>query len=430
MQVKHAPLRALTRLTEPPLLTAFAVLQAGLLAVVAATHLSSLVDPKEAGAHPGTGDFAAFYTGALLVRQGEGRELFDFEAQKRVQEEVFGAPLPYQQRYLYPPGPAVALAVVSAAGYVPAFLAFTAIMAASLAFGLVMLVRALPELGRCRRTRWTTALLLASFLPVALTTFGGQNTALSLGLFAALYAALHSRREVMAGILLGLLTFKPQYVLIPGLVLLGMGHRRTVGVAAGVGLLHFAAGGLVVGWSWPLDLLSALAEHAPREFTDNGHLHFSVPAVVRRVWGDTAASIAAATAGLAGLLVLLLAARRIRGHTWREPAFFGLLVLITLLSSPHLQYYEAGLLALPAVLALESLAATHRTISLSPRLLLVIGYFGFPAWRLSHGLGFQPLVIPLLAIGGWLIHELFGPAREVAVLAARDQITGTNRSLD
>jgi hypothetical protein len=403
--------RVLDRVTRPPVLTVFAILQALLLAILVAGHMASRTDPTLTPEEPGTGDFGAFFTGAAMVRNGQGADLYDFEAQRAVQDASLGGGRSYWQPYLNPPGLAISLAPATGLGYVASFRLFAGSLFLVLLASLLYLDRATPHLGRSRWATVTALLLTLAYLPVALTTFGGQNTALTLALLCGIYAATRLRHPMVAGVLLGLLTYKPQFVLVVGLVFLLQRQLTTVAVAALVGILHYALGAAVCGIGWPLEYMAALAEHGPREMAQNGVWHFSISAVAGR-WVSGWVGRAVTLAGVLLTVGLLAgAARNLPFESPRYPAFFGMVVASTMLLAPHLQYYEVGLLALPVWLGLETLLSGGAGPSVGLRVVLAAGYFTYPLWKLSETLPVQPFFFLLLAVFLWSRHLVIDPNR-------------------
>jgi hypothetical protein len=401
--------RVLDRVTRPPVLTVFAILQALLLAILVAGHMASRTDPTETPEEPGTGDFGAFFTGAAMVKNGQGPDLYDFDAQRKVQDARLGEGRDYWQPYLNPPGLAVLLAPATGLGYVASFRLFAGSLFLVLLASLLYLSRATPHLGRSPVATVTALLLTLAYLPVALTTFGGQNTALTLALLCGIYAAARLRHPALAGVLLGLLTYKPQFVLVVGLVFLLQKQFTTLAVAALVGVLHYALGAAVCGFNWPLEYMAALAEHGPREMAENGVWHFSISAVVGR-WAYGWVGRIISLAGILLTLGLLAgAARNLPLESPRYPAFFGMVVASTMLLAPHLQYYEVGLLALPVWLGLETLLAEGIGPPVGLRVTLAAGYFTFPLWKLSEALPVQPFFLLLLAVFLWSRHLAISP---------------------
>ena len=403
--------RVLDRVTRPPVLTVFAVLQACVLAILVAGHMAARVDPARAPEEPGTGDFGAFFTGAAMVRNGQGAELYDFEAQRAVQDQHLGNDRTSWQPYLNPPALAMALATTTSFGYVASFRIFSVALFLILLASLLGLKRAMPGVNRSRLSAVTALLLTVGFLPVALTTFGGQNTALTLALLCGIYGAVRTKHPVIAGVLLGVLTYKPQFVLVVGVVFLLQRQFKTIAVAALVGLLHYGLGAVVCGASWPTEYLAALAEHGPRETAQNGVWHFSLPAVVERLIPGQGAGAVTALGVITIMGLLIGTGSRVSVESARYPAFFGMMVASTMLIAPHLQYYEVGILALPVLLGLETICSEGVTPSLRLRRILAVGYFIYPLWKLSENLPVQPFFLILFAVFFWSRQMVLAPQR-------------------
>ena len=70
--------------------------------------------------------------------------------------------------------------------------------------------------------------MMCSFHPIIRTMFGGQNTVLTLFLLTAICACLRGRHLLWAGVLLGLLSYKPQYATCLVLVLICRGEVRVL----------------------------------------------------------------------------------------------------------------------------------------------------------------------------------------------------------
>lgn len=123
--------------------------------------------------------------------------------------------------------------------------------------------------------RWAglsaSAALLAVSSPAALdNALAGQNGALTGALlFGGL--ALAGRRPAASGILLGLLTLKPQLGLLVPVCLLAIGDRRTFAWAAATALALASLSVAILGWQcWPsfaTDTRSVMAEVLDRPWT-------------------------------------------------------------------------------------------------------------------------------------------------------------------
>jgi hypothetical protein len=392
----------LDRATSRPVLTIFAVLHALALGVVSARYLLSLEGPVGPGGDVVLGDFVAFFTGATMIYRGQGASLYDLALQRRIQTGIVGRQLSYWQPYHNPPALALLLAGLAGLPCVRAFYLFVAAMVAAMVGTVVLLRRALPALCH-RRGAWVLmALLIGSYYPVIRTMVGGQNTVLSLLLFAGLYAGLVHRRPLAAGACLGLLSYKPQFTTLAAVALAARGELRALLAAAACVAGHYLAGALACGWTWPARVLDLFVEVRPLEWARNLRTHFSLWPFLLNILPDGPALAATIAASLAVVGYVIVLARR---HRVGDPAFpllWGLVITGTLLVSPHLQYYDAGLLVLPALLALEHLGQ-RGAASVRARALLGLGYAGTPALGLVGTLPLQPLFLVLVALFFWQV---------------------------
>jgi hypothetical protein len=389
---------ALDRLTRPPLVVAVGALMLVLLLGVIARHLWQLAAPSGGNIDIGTGDFMAFWTGAVMIHEGNGAALYDYSAQQLLQGRLLGGRAPEFQPYLNPPLLAVLLSPLVPLGYVKAFYVYDLVCAMLLAGGLVALVAALPHVRAVRGGALAVVFLVASCQPMILTALGGQNTAITFALLAGLALALRRGSTAAVALLLGLLTYKPQYAAGVGLALFMAGWWRSVAGGATLGLAHYLIGAIVSGVRWPLEMLSFMAAYRPLEIANNAETHFS--------WVRTAdfllptpADTIVATAGVAAVLYVWWRFRALAAAA--SPAWLALVLCGTMLASPHQQYYEVALLALPVCLLIECELRARKAVSLPIRLGLAAAYVGYPAWKSADTIGIQPLFVFLVAVSIW-----------------------------
>lgn len=393
---------AVATLLRPPVLTVLAVVNLALsIAFVAVWLAISLRDPRVG--EPGTGDFMAFRVGAELIAEHRGAELYDFQAQQAVQERLEGGrDDPDGQRYLNPPGLAVVLAPLTSMPYLGAFAVWDAAMAAAAAVGLAALVRSTPQLPEDTASRLAIVALVVGYSPMLLTITGGQNTPLTFGLLALAWVGVTGRTWWLSGLAVGLLTYKPQYAVVAGLWLLATREWRALGLAGVLGLLHALLGAAVCGWDWPVAFLRAARAYGLAEAAEAQPNHFSW---VRAAQWALPAPLGAIVGWVGGALVVA----RSGWIAARAPGSrVGLAALFTagLLASPHLQYYDAGVLVIPVMAGLA-----HRPPGTATRLLIGAAWLAWPAWKLAPELGFQPLTAILVALWWWLDRLADGETR-------------------
>jgi alpha-1,2-mannosyltransferase len=178
-------------------------------------------------------DFTSFYTAAQLAFDGKAPLVYDFSSQFEAEKVALGPELVDFYSFSYPP---TFILLLTPLGALPYLLALFVWQSLTLAFFVSMVVQLA---GR------SEAVMLALAFPAVFVTLGhGQNAFLTAGLFVgALYYL--DRKPIIAGLLIGLLTFKPHLgVLIP-LVLLVSGRWRVI-FSACVTTVSFAVLSLVV----------------------------------------------------------------------------------------------------------------------------------------------------------------------------------------
>jgi alpha-1,2-mannosyltransferase len=388
---------ALDRLTRPPLVVAAAGLMLVLLLGVVGRHLAGLEAPSRGKIDIGTGDFMAFWTGAVTLHESNGAELYDYAAQQKLQARLLGGASEKFQPYLNPPLLALLLSTLVPLGYVAAFYVWDLACVVMLAAGIAATLAATPTL-RARGGALAAVFLVAGYQPMVETTFGGQNSPITFGLLAALTYALHTRRPVAAALVLGLLTYKPQYALGVGGALLLAGQWRIVAGGVAVGVLHYLAGAWSSGARWPLEMMSFLQAYRPLEIANNADMHFSWVRTADWMLPSPLDSVLAA----AGSVAVLVAWWRFRSllHT-RPGAWMALVVCGTMFASPHQQFYDAAILALPAALLVDHELRRRGDVPLPIRVLLLAAWVGFPVVRHAETIGFQPLFFVLVGVFAW-----------------------------
>ena len=404
---------ALDRLTRPPVVVAVGALMLVLLLGVVGRHLSQLEAPSGGEIDIGTGDFMAFWTGAVMLHEGSGEHLYVYEEQQKVQGRLLGGRAPEFQPYLNPPLLAVLLSPLVPLGYVEAFHVYDVACAVLLAAGLAALVFALPRIRSVSGGAWALALLVASYQPMIQTTLGGQNSAITFALLAGMALAIHRRSSVAAAVLLGLRTYPPQYAAGVGLALLMAGWWPTVAGGVAIGLLHYAVGAVMSGVRWPFEMLSFMTAYRPIEIANNAETHFS--------WVRTAdfllPSPVDSILGAIGVVLVVASWWRFRAlASAASPAWMALVVCGTMLASPHQQYYDVALLALPACLLVECELRRRGSVPLGLRLFLAAAYVGYPTWKYADTIGIQPMFVILAFVSAW------------ALLACREEATAARSS--
>jgi hypothetical protein len=187
-------------------------------------------------------DFSMTYVGARIVHLGQSSRLYDLQEQIAVRESTFKRPTPLL--FEHPPFEALIFSPLAALPYRTAYLIW-ALINALVWLALPFILR--PYAPAPRETLAYLALWLL-FAPLGVALFQGQSSILLLLLYVLCFVQLKQRRDLAAGILLGLGLFKFQFVLPLTLIFL---LRRQWRFLAGFSLSGAFLGALslvAVGW--------------------------------------------------------------------------------------------------------------------------------------------------------------------------------------
>jgi hypothetical protein len=179
-------------------------------------------------------DFSNVYAAGVLVREGRVGDPYVPAKQHAAEKKLFGGETPFYGWH-YPPFFLLIAAALAALPY-----------AWALATWLLLTFSAYLSVLYSIRPRGDT-LLVASAFPAAIVNIGhGQNAFLTAALLGGALVLLNPR-PALAGVLIGLLAYKPQFgVLIP-FVLLATGRWAAILAAAGTIIVLAAISWLALG---------------------------------------------------------------------------------------------------------------------------------------------------------------------------------------
>jgi alpha-1,2-mannosyltransferase len=302
-------------------------------------------------------DFSNVYAAGTLVLDGQPQAPFDPALQYAREQAIFGAQTPFYGWH-YPP---FFLVIAAALALMPYKLALLAWQASTLALYLLAL-RAivgnpesrvhlpLPDEGRGSLSTQGDPLwlLLALAFPAVFINLGhGHNGFLTAALIGAALVSL-DRRPLLAGVLIGLIAYKPQLGILFPLVLAATGRWRSFAAAAAT----VAALALITTLAFGVSVWGAFlaSTHFTRtivlEAGETGwHKIQSVFSLVRMWGGPVALAYAAQSA-----VTLMLAAALV--WLWRAQVDFSFkaaaLIIASLLATPYSLDYDMTALA-PAI---------------------------------------------------------------------------------
>ena len=182
-------------------------------------------------------DFVNYWMGGLAVVGGHVERLFDFETYMQALREVFGQDYPVHN-WSYPPHYLFAVAPLGLLAYVTAYVLWILVGVAVYAAAVRALRLSIP---------WVL-IVVAVAPPVLINVSYGQNGLLTAALLLA-GLGLRDRRPWLAGVLLGILTIKPQLGVLVPFVLVMQQNWRTIAAACLTFVILFIASTVAFGWT-------------------------------------------------------------------------------------------------------------------------------------------------------------------------------------
>ncbi|HLX15800.1 MAG TPA: glycosyltransferase family 87 protein [Bradyrhizobium sp.] len=299
-------------------------------------------------------DFSNVYAAGRLTWQGRPAEAYDPPLQHAAEKAVFaGREVPFYGWH-YPP---FFLAIAFLVAAVPYAWGLSVWLATSLAAYLVTMRAILP--------RGETLLIAAAFPAVFVNVGHGQNGFLTTALLGG---ALHllDRRPWLAGVLIGLLAYKPQFGALIPIALLAGARWRTIGAAIVTiaGLLALSVATLGGGvWHAFADSMT-FTQTVVLEQGNTGWEKIQSMFSAVRMWGGSVQLAYAFQFALASVLAATLA------WLWHGDAAFELkaaaLSVASLLATPYVLDYDLVVLAIAvAYFARLGLAQGFRAYEIS-----------------------------------------------------------------
>jgi arabinofuranan 3-O-arabinosyltransferase len=358
----------------------------------------------DATGHPYFIDFVAIWSSGKLALGGAAASTYDGHAIHAAEIAVVGHPVQGYLGWPYPPAYFFAAAALAAMPFTGAFLLWIVVTLALYAAATGAVARS-----------WIAA-LLACAVPFTLSDlYDGQNGLLMAALMGGALLAMETR-PLLAGVLLGLMTLKPQFGLLFPLTLLLDGRWRTIAAAVVTTAVLSAAAGLVFGFDTFTAFLHALPDTGKALVVQGGvgwNKLQTVYGVTRCLGGggDLAAILQgiAACASIAATALLW----RSRQPFSRKAAF---LAAACLLATPYAFFYDLPVLAVAT-------AFLHRerafdTIEWAVLAAAFAATVAFVLFMVPAGLAAILLVLGLVVRRVWKTARLASPSLSAAAWAS------------
>ncbi|MEH2495215.1 arabinofuranan 3-O-arabinosyltransferase [Bradyrhizobium sp. AZCC 1678] len=341
-------------------------------------------------------DFINVWAAGRLVLDGVPAQAYDWDIQKQVEVAKLGQDFVGYFAWHYPPP---FLFVASLLAQLPYQLAFIGWVVVSF-LPFVVAMRAI--VGR------NFGYLLALAIPMAfINALVGQNGFLTAALIGGtLY--LIPIRPVLAGICLGLLTYKPQYGLLFPIMLIAAGHWR-VFISAGVTAVVLAtASWLAFGIESWLAFFHWMPKFSQAFLTEGKAPWWKLQSIFSmvRYFGGTE------PLGWAFQWVLTASVAVVLALMWRSRVPYTLkaaaLAAGTLLTTPYLFMYDMMVLAIPiAFMVRVGLKTGFRTYEFPAlgAVVALIGCYMFTGIPTGFGATLVVSTLVLRRAGSWWRHE-------------------------
>jgi len=315
------------KLARPVELTCFALLVTNLVYIAVACVQSSWLTAPDSAT-----DFVTLWAAGRMALANHAAAAYDWPTLKLVEESILGHPLNGYLGWPYPPTVFFIVVPLSLLPYVNAFVLW--VLGTFLAY--LAAIRAI--IGD------RVGYFLAASFPAVLANFiVGQNGLLSASLIGGILIFLE-RRPISAGVLLGLLTFKPHLGFLFTVALLVSGRWRVLASAGVVAALIAGASWATFGGeSWQAFLLSIGHTLKIEGSADWGKLQSAFG--LTRAFGGSEA-----LAWNVQIVVTLMVVGAI-AVLWRSRATYELKAAAlgtgALLATSHLLTYDLAILAVP-----------------------------------------------------------------------------------
>lgn len=345
-------------------------------------------------------DFLSFYVSARLIAQGRANALYSQPVLADEMRMVVGQPISARLPNLYGPQVALLFEPLSRFSF-PVAARIWVTLSLLIYFGCVYLVwKTCPRLAPYSGLVTMSAIAFPPFFHFFVR---GQISALVLACFTAAFLAFRADRAWLAGIALGALVFKPQFLIAIPLVLLLAGTWKSFAA-----LLLSASAQLGLTWMYfGFAVMHAYFDTLRHVSNWIGTVELSLAPIqmhsLRSFWTllIPSAEVAMGLYVLSSIVAVALAAA-----VWKSSSplalRFSALTLAAVLVNPHLFVYDLLVLA-PVLLLLADWTLKHaQPSSAALRMLLYLSFVLPLLWPVSRWTHVQ-LSVPALVVLLWTL---------------------------
>ena len=339
-------------------------------------------------------DYPAFYAAGNIIAKGDWDKLYNSEYQAKLQSDFFPGQSHVFLPFAYPPFVAAAYYPFSLVNYRLSYTLNTIFMFAAVFLSIWLLS---PIHHLIRENYVFFAAVALSFYPMFRAVLNGQNTALTFLLITLTWRASLAKRDVLAGIALGLLLFKPQFALpLIGLYIISGRLRVGLGTLFTAFILYIISA-VISGPGWIIEWYNYASWLQAEDAGINFDKAISWIGFLQAVmgWKNNAAIVIGWAMSLATTVFLVFIWVR-GGRGGDLTAKLGISVAALVLIPPHVNFYDMGIV----LFACMSSAPADRDMPWMPLgLLWILGFTQVFSSYLGFSLLFPvALLIFLLSI--------------------------------
>lgn len=332
-----------------------------LAAIVALAIPISLAFQLRVAVENGFSDFQGFYDAATIIDSGDGARLYDLSLydQPRLKNILKVPGIVVKHYYIHAPFEAIFFLPLARLPFVTAAWVWWSfsLLCAFLTFFVL-----LPFIASIKERIELGLVSVTFFIPTICTLFQGQDTIVTLLLFAICYRSLVRGRYVLAGCTLAIAMYKPPLALPMILLLAVVSKERWKLVAGFLGTFTFLVCVAIfkLGWSCVAGYPSLLSRFSTYE---EGHYHLAdMPNVrglatltLQHFLSERAIFSVVAVLSMMVLTLSVWAVKKIKSRRETNPFVFSLFVAASVLVGYQEYAFDMALLYLPVLLTWNSL---------------------------------------------------------------------------
>ncbi len=363
-------------------------------------------DDKVPRTDPFGGDFLQEWVGGKIVLSADRPRLYDLEFVKAFQHDdsEIGFQWPAESFFpmVYPPFHYYLVSPLSNLSYRTAVFLWAVFSALALSVTGLLAHRFYAP---CRKVFSVWFVALAIFAPWLICLNMGQKSVLLLLLFTSTFLLQHQRRPFWAGLVFGLVAIKPQLGLVIGLAMVFkrqwwfvLGSACSVGVLVGISFLIEPS-----LWADFIQVVSGMGDYVQTSGYQLAESH--------SLWGATELSLSflpptavKVVAAIGSLVVVAFVGASLRGKL--VPALpdyaiqFSVMVLATILISPHFYTYDLTLLLLPLLLIFSNLGFKPEERAMKWAVVLSLALFAFAGLfsKIATSISLQPSIFLMFGL--------------------------------